>query len=330
MIIGDEAHALGTPVLQKAMLPVPSMRLGLSATPKRWFDDAGTERIFSYFGPVCFEFPLEKAIGEYLTPYFYHPIIIRLSADELNEYEALTQAISALKQKTADQKELSEKKKHLLVRRATIIARAKGKIPKLLELIGGQIAHEEYVDSVRGVLIYCAPGSHRYVLKSVARLGLKCHEFVHTVPLSDRDRVLKSFAAGNIQVLVAIKCLDEGVDVPSTRTAFFLASTTNPREFVQRRGRVLRLSAGKTTSELYDFIVMPDIVNNETAARRQTAKSILRREMPRFAEFSANALNQFQSRALVRDLLDAFGKLHLLDQRPWEIYQELKQHEEFD
>ena len=102
MIIGDEAHALGAPTLQQAMLPQPAMRLGLSATPRRWFDDVGTRQIFSYFGPVCYEFPLEKAIGKYLTPYTYHPTILSLSSSEMEEYEALTQAISMLKFKKTE------------------------------------------------------------------------------------------------------------------------------------------------------------------------------------------------------------------------------------
>ena len=223
-----------------------------------------------------------------------------------------------------------DKQKHLLLKRAGIIARAEQKIPRLLELINHKIAVESNKDNVRDILIYCAPGSHREVLRSVARLGLRCHEFVHTVSLSDRERVLSHFSGGDIQVLVAIKCLDEGVDVPSTRTAFFLASTTNPREFVQRRGRVLRLFKGKTRSELFDFVVAPDVQSLETPAKREIAKSILRREMPRFAEFSANALNQFQARAMIRDLLDAYGMLHLLEERPWDLYREIRRDRDFD
>ena len=94
-------------------------------------------------------------------------------------------------------------------------------------------------------------------MRAVANLGLRCHEFVHTVKLNNRHKILEQFASGDIQVIIAIKCLDEGVDVPSTRTAFFLASTSNPREFVQRRGRVLRLAEGKNKAEIYDFIVVP-------------------------------------------------------------------------
>ena len=130
---------------------------------------------------------------------------------------------------------------------------------------------------------------------------------------------MKHFAAGDIQALVAIKCLDEGVDVPATRTAFFLASTTNPREFVQRRGRVLRLAEGKEEAVIYDFIVVP-----ERDSPIDLGQSLLRRELPRFAEFASAALNEFEARSAVRSILDHYEMLNMLDERPWEVYNRLR------
>ncbi len=97
MIIGDEVHGLGSPKMQQAFLSQATMRLGLSATPKRWFDDTGTDAIFSYFGQICFELPLEKAIGTYLTPYSYHPVLVHLSEQEMEEYGALSQSFCRTK-----------------------------------------------------------------------------------------------------------------------------------------------------------------------------------------------------------------------------------------
>lgn len=165
------------------------------------------------------------------------------------------------------------------------------------------------------------PGSHRQVLREISGPGLRCHEFVHTVSLRERGRVLRRFSQGDIQVLVAIKCLDEGVDVPSTETAFILASTTNPREFIQRRGRILRLSEGKIKAMVFDFIVIPP--EETIVAQDDAGLSVLRREMPRFAEFAAAASNQFEARSVVRDVLDRYEMLHLLDERPWDIYRSL-------
>jgi superfamily II DNA or RNA helicase len=329
LLIGDEVHALGSPSMQQALLPNITMRLGLSATPKRWFDEAGTEALFSYFGQVCFEFPLEKAIGTYLTPYTYSPILIHLSPSELEEYENLSQKISVFMAQSGDSKrEFQETLEKLLIKRARILASAEQKLPKLLETLKHNMAERTQQDKeIRDILIYCAPGSHKEVLKAVAQLGLRCHEFVHTVALSEREKILDQFAKGVIQALVAIKCLDEGVDVPSTKTAYFLASTTNPREFVQRRGRILRLSEGKDKAEVYDFIIVPE--PHSQNFNIDTGKSLLKREMPRFAEFASCALNEFEARSVVRDLLDQSGMLHLLDEKPWDIYYEIKKEDKF-
>jgi superfamily II DNA or RNA helicase len=136
--------------------------------------------------------------------------------------------------------------------------------------------------------------------------------------MANRVSLLRQFARGDIQVLVSIHCLDEGVDIPSTRTAYFLSSTTNPREFIQRRGRILRKFEGKARADVYDFIVVPDI--SYSHLRRDYDLSLLRREMPRFAEFSASAENEFEARAAIREIVDAFQVLHLLDTKPWDIY----------
>jgi superfamily II DNA or RNA helicase len=329
MIIGDEVHALGAPKMQRAFIPQTTMRLGLSATLRRWFDEAGTEALFSYFGQVCFEFPLEKAIGKYLTPYEYYPILIQLSLSELEEYENLTQRISVItRQSENDNTESEETLKRLLIKRAQIIASAEQKLPALLNLLRDKILEAKQEDEdkeISHVLVYCAPGSHKEVLRAVSEQGLRCHEFVHTVPLSEREKILDQFAKGVIQVLIAIKCLDEGVDVPSTKTAYFLASTTNPREFVQRRGRVLRLAEGKDKAEIYDFIIVPEPPSENFNI--DIGKSLLKREMPRFAEFSSSALNEFEARSSVRDLLDRYGMLHLLDEKPWDIYHEIMKEE---
>jgi superfamily II DNA/RNA helicase len=161
------------------------------------------------------------------------------------------------------------------------------------------------------------------VLEAVSGIGLKSAEFVYDVSLSQREALLKQFANGDIQALVAIKCLDEGVDIPSTRIAFILASSTNPREFVQRRGRILRQHAEKAEAIIYDYIVVPP--PHLISLKREVDISILKREMPRFAEFASSALNEFQARSSVRDILDSYNMLNLLDERPWDIYHSLKQ-----
>lgn len=324
LLIGDEAHGLGSKQLRNALTTRAGMRLGLSATPRRWYDDEGTETIFSYFGQTCFEYSLDDAIGKYLTTYQYFPQLVSLSDDEMKEYEDLTAKITILAKALEHDAEARDKLKKLLLQRARVISSAEEKLPTMIRLLKSIIVDNNHNgQETRDILIYCAPGSHREVLQAVSSLGLRCHEFVHDVCLSDRERLLQQFATGDIQVLVAIKCLDEGVDVPSTKTAFILASSTNPREFVQRRGRILRLAEGKSESVVYDFIVVPQY--GRLALKKETDVSILKREMPRFVEFASSAQNQFQARSAVRDMLDGYEMLNLLDEKPWDVYHNLKQ-----
>jgi superfamily II DNA or RNA helicase len=238
----------------------------------------------------------------------------------MEAYEELTAKMQKLSSMlNVGKSEIEEAFKKLLLERSLIIGAAEEKLNSLLVILKQMIDKAKNADeNVTHVLVYCAPGRHQGVLRSIANLGLKCHEFVHTVSLNDRQRILDQFANGEIQVLVAIKCLDEGVDVPSTHTAFFLSSTTNPKEFVQRRGRILRLSKGKVKAILYDFIVIPNPEN--VPFKRDVDASLLKREMPRFAEFSSASLNEFEARSLLWELLNHYEMLNLFDEKPWDIY----------
>lgn len=323
LLIGDEAHGLGASHLRRALIDNAGMRLGLSATPRRWFDDEGTDTIFSYFGQTCFEYSLDQAIGKFLTPYEYYPQLVNLTSEEIDQYEEITQKIVAIAASAEHDPEIRDRLQKLLLQRARIISSARQKLPALLQLL--RCMKEDYQqrgDELNGILIYCAPGGHKEVLQAVAALGLRCHEFVHEVSLTEREKLLTQFDAGDIQVLVAIKCLDEGVDVPSTRMAFILASSTNPREFVQRRGRILRKSEGKERAIIYDFLVAPP--PERLALKLGSDVAILQREMPRFVEFASSAINQFNARAVVRDILDRLEMLNLLDEKPWDVYHTLK------
>ena len=319
MFVADEAHALGAPKLQAGLLPGASMRMGLTATPHRWYDEAGTDALMQYFSGVAFEYPLEQAIGRHLVPYEYHPIPVNLTEEEEAEFRQITDKVASLQGWARSDPQVQETIELLLIKRARLMAAAAEKLPALLDKLRSMMKQAQTSGrELRDVLIYCAPGTHAEVLKAVTGLGLRCHEFVHTVGLTDRERVLEQFAKGDLQVLVAIKCLDEGVDVPSTRTAFFLASTTNPKEFIQRRGRVLRLAEGKRRAVIFDFVVTP-----ADSCPEETGQSILRREMPRFAEFAQAACNEFEARSKLHDILNRYGLLNLFDERPWDVYRKL-------
>lgn len=317
LVIGDEVHGLGATAMQNAMIPRAGMHLGLSATPRRWLDETGTQAIEQVFGEVCFSFPLEKAIQEgFLVPYDYDPVFVRLTEDEYETYRELTTQIVRMAAAAENDRRVREVLKRVLLKRAAVVWGAQEKLPTLLRMLDEQGARGG--DALKHTLVYCAPGEHGAVLRALAGRGMRCHEFVHTVSVRQRREVLARFAQGEIEVLVAVRCLDEGVDVPATKRAFFLSSTTNPRQFVQRRGRVLRLAQGKTIAQIHDFLVVP--AESTPIAERDTALSLLRREMPRFAEFSLAARNTHSAREQLFRLLDSFGALNMLDETPWEIY----------
>ena len=259
LLLADETHALGAKHLRKALLQRAEMRLGLSATPDRWLDEEGTAFLRKYYSKVVFDYPLEKAIGTFLTPYEYHPLLVSLTTVEAGEYAELSQRIAVLAMQRKDCDDESPQLKHLLIRRARILWKAEQKYPALLELLRrlNRKGQEEGTNLLKHLLLYCAPGEHKRVLKMVRPLIDSCHRFVHDVNPKERKKVLSAFQRGDLNALVAIKCLDEGVDIPATRTAILMASTSNPREFVQRRGRVLRKHEDKKQAVIYDFLVLP-------------------------------------------------------------------------
>ena len=293
LLIADEAHHLGAERSRRHYPSHVPFRLALSATPDRWFDDAGTDALRAYFGPTVFAFPLEQAIGVSLTPYYYYPHLVELTEEELAAYRALTLKIARLLGK--DDPEMQPMLEALLMQRARLLNVATNKLSVLSQL----------VDSVRQIehtLFYCTYGQIDEVVRLLGwEKGLLVNRFTAEESNTERQTRLADFARGEIQALVAMKCLDEGVDVPTTRTAYFLASSGNPREFIQRRGRILRKSAGKEYSVIHDLIAVPPLtaLDSETFA---VERSILQRELQRFKEFAEPALNKHEALAVILDL----------------------------
>ena len=253
VLVADEVHHLGAERSRKRLTDVFNYRLGLSATPNRWFDESGTTALKAYFGDTVYEFSLNKAIKKgYLCPYYYHPHLVELTDEEFEEYERLTERISKLYHQV-ESGETSEVLERLLIKRATLLNRAENKLTKLAELL------TDKTDSLHHTLFYCAPGRIVPVLELLTNLGLRIAKFTAEESAGERQELLKMFASGHLQALVAMRCLDEGVDVPSTRTAYILASSSNPKEFIQRRGRILRQSPGKEHAEIHDLIAVPPI-----------------------------------------------------------------------
>ena len=301
LFIADEAHHLGAEQSRQNYPQEIPYRLALSATPDRWFDDIGTQNLRDYFGETVFSFPLEKAIGICLTPYYYYPHLVPLTDVELDQYEELTVRIARLmgREDESGQKAL----KMLLIRRSELLNRAQNKPAILSDLIDQQT-------DVHHTLFYCAPGQIDEVLQLLGfEKGLILQRFTAEEDTNERKKRLEDFEKGELQGLVAMKCLDEGVDVPSTRTAFLLASSSNPREFIQRRGRILRKAPGKDFSIVYDLVAVPPTAWSDTSssASFDVERRLIRKELQRFREFANPSQNKQQALDVVWEIAKRYG-----------------------
>ena len=307
VLIADEVHHLGAERSRKRLTDGFNYRLGLSATPNRWFDLSGTTALKTYFGDTVYEFSLDKAIEKgYLCPYYYHPHLVELTDDEFEAYERLTERISKLYHQV-EFGEIGEVLERLLIKRATLLNRAENKLAKLAELL------TDKTDSLHHTLFYCALGRIVPVVELLTDLGLRVAKFTAEESSAERQELLKMFASGHLQALVAMRCLDEGVDVPSTRTAYILASSSNPKEFIQRRGRILRLSTGKEYAEIHDLIAVPPIDYRQSPTTTfRTERKIVARELERFNEFAGMALNKFEARDKIWELAKDYNLLGAL------------------
>jgi superfamily II DNA or RNA helicase len=227
LLIADEVHHLGAERSRTQLPENVAYRLALSATPDRWFDDEGTQALRAYFGETVFRFTLDDAIQQgVLVPYNYYPQLVELTDDELDEYQALSEQIARLI--NSDDDELQEALKMLLIKRSRLLNNASQKLVALEELIK-RIRH------IHHALFYCSPEQIDAVSQLLGwDLGLLIGRFTAQESNVERQQLLSDFDNQVLQALVAMKCLDEGVDVPSTQVAFILASSSNPREFIQR------------------------------------------------------------------------------------------------
>jgi superfamily II DNA or RNA helicase len=197
LLIADEAHHLGAEEARQNYPQQVQFRLALSATPDRWFDDVGTAMLRAYFGETVFSFPLDKAIGVSLTPYYYYPHLVTLTDEEMQRYEELTQKIARLAGRTDDAAQ--EALKLLLIKRAELLNRAENKI----SVLSGLVDAEEHIEHT---LFYCAPGQIDDAMRLLGwDKGLLCHRFTAEEDPKERQQLLADFASGDIQALAACR-----------------------------------------------------------------------------------------------------------------------------
>ena len=310
LLIADEVHGLGSPKRKKGLNDIYKYRLGLSATPKRWFDDFGTKKIYEYFNKTVFEFTLQDALininpktgRSYLCPYYYKISFVTLNEEELKNYITLTYKIVKLLNKDDD--ESLEKMESLFFKRADIIKNADKKFNEIETILD---SIETLDATYNGTIIYVSPQQKQRVLNILYKRNLRVHKFTmeeDTKPsdkyngISEREFILKKFIEGKIQILVAMKCLDEGVDVPSAKNAILLSNSGNPREYIQRIGRVIRQHKNKKRAYIYDIVVKPDFENIPIDLRKYEM-NIFRKELIRLTEIGRNASNYVETLTII-------------------------------
>ena len=316
LLVVDEAHNFGARSYAKHLDDRFAYRLALSATLERHRDDEGTALLYSFFGKKCIEYPLERAIDEdKLTPYKYYPILVYLSELELESYEQLSYEMSKcmIKDKHGKYK-LNKRGEILALKRSRVVAGAMQKLEALKREI------TPYKDD-NNILVYC--GATRVIddsdtssddesdirqIEAVTKilgneLNMSVARFTSEENMEERALIKEHFQdGGKLQAIVAIKCLDEGVNIPGIRTAFILASTTNPKEYIQRRGRVLRKADNKPFAEIYDFVTLPrplDSVSGLTIEQANRDKTLVKNELARIKEFGRLALNSMLANNLM-------------------------------
>lgn len=323
LLVIDEAHNFGARTYAKLLDDRFTYRLALSATLDRYRDEEGTALLYKFFGKKCIKYSLERAIDENkLTPYKYYPVLVYLSDIELESYEELSYEMSKCLIKGKDGKyKLNKRGEILALKRSRIVAGALQKLDALREAI------LPYKDD-HNILVYCGATrisdesddeSDIRQIEAVTKilgneLGMSVARFTSEENIEQRALIKEHFQKGDdLQAIVAIKCLDEGVNIPGIRIVFILASTTNPKEYIQRRGRVLRKAPNKPFAEIYDFVTLPrplDAVSGLTQEQANRDKTLVKNELARIKEFGRLAMNSMVANNLIWEIEEAY---HLED-----------------
>lgn len=309
LLIADEAHNIGGGLMAQRLSDIKYLRrIGLSATPERQYDDSGNQKLMDFFGcseNYTFEYSMAEAIENgALCRYYYYPHIVKLTNNEMDDYVELTKKIVKIMGFKDD--ESQERLKMLLLARKRIIHKASNKLSVFQQIVQQRM---EEKGNLKYTLVYVPEGNKpnnfeadifdqsdtiesdpetEHLIDDFTRIvrDMDSHIIVRqfTSESNDRDAMLKGFADGSIDVLTSMKCLDEGVDVPRSELAIFCASTGNPRQFIQRRGRVLRTHKDKRFAVIHDLIVIPDNVFDEECYELE--KSLVKSELKRVRDFA--------------------------------------------
>ena len=334
LLIADECHNMGSGSLAKRLKDIPYLRrIGLSATPERQFDDEGNEKLRKFFGSeekYTYEYSMEEAINKgVLCKYMYYPHLVQLTQEEMDAYVELSDRIA--KYFNFDKgrfDDIDEKLKMLLLARKRIVHKAERKLDAFRDIIEKRYQTK---GNLKYTLVYVPEGNMpdyiwnnddfdrsedigddndaEHLINQYTQVVTEVDDHVTVRKFvsgqKDREEILSDFADGRLQVLTSMKCLDEGVDVPRSELAIFCSSTGNPRQFIQRRGRVLRTHPDKKMAELHDLVIVPELNPNSNSFRME--QSLLRGELMRVNNFALLSENPSYSEMELRDVMNHYG-----------------------
>lgn len=336
LLIADEAHNMGAGQIKKRLDQIKyGRRIGLSATPDRQYDISGNNAIKAFFNAedkYTYEYGMKEAIDNgVLCKYYYYPHIVRLTGEEMNQY--LDISIKIVKYITYHGNDIDKPDsalKKLLLARKRIIHKAEGKIAVFKKIIYDRLRES---GCLKYTLVYVPEGNSpdtydsdifedheeirddelsNHLIDIYTKIVLDTEDTMtvkkFTSDSTDREETLKQFADGDIQVITSMKCLDEGVDVPRSEMAIFCSSTGNPRQFIQRRGRILRKHKDKDFAIIHDFVVVPNI--SSTSDSYSLEQKLLKNELIRVKDFAQMSLNASDTQLALKEVMQYY-KLNL-------------------
>lgn len=324
-IVVDEVHNMGSEKRSEKLIDTIEYRLGLSATIDRFEDPSGTEKIREYFGKECIEYTLEEAISKgMLCNYYYYPVLCTMTDPEYEKFNEINIKIDEIgNDLTIPKREREKQIRELKISGYNLVAAMHSKFDNLVSIC------RERMDETH-MLIYCGKArwkddiqdsdsqeeGKRLVEKTTELLGktryglgMKLSKFTYEESPQERRKIKEEFERGDVNALVAISCLDEGVDIPSIRTAIITSSSNNPKESIQRRGRVLRTYRNKQYAVIYDMIAVPrplSEVSNSSQSNILDLK-LLAREFKRISEFSGVSINKEYSDEIMDKILRPYN-----------------------
>lgn len=333
LFIADEAHNMGSGRILDKIEGIPYLRrIGLSATPERQYEEEVNQQIFDFFGSsekFTFEYSMQEAINNgFLCRYYYYPYIVRLTDEEMSEYMEISKKLARIyNPKKKDFRKGEDILKILLLKRKRIIHKAINKIVAFQQIISERYAEK---GNLKYTLVYVPEGNRvddnysdiydtidtigddeetnhiiDYYTNIVRKITPTTTVKKFTSDSKERDEILSEYEKGTLEVLTSMKCLDEGVDVPRSELAIFCASTGNPRQFIQRRGRILRTHKDKKYAYIHDLVVVPEV--NSASESYQMERNLLESELKRVRDFALMSENTDFTFQQLRHILEYYN-----------------------